>query len=983
MKKLFTTLNVLLVAAATMAQVPSYVPTNGLVGYWPFNGNANDESGNGNNGTVNGATLTTDRFGNPNAAYHFEDIGSGMSLIQGNSYLQGDYTLTFWFKTDQTQLQRILDYRTTCLGGTEQRYTYVLDNDQVRHGYVGNGSPSGYTYGDFTYGEWQNVTFVREGSVGRLYVNGAVVDTHTSPLVNITTSTTLVVSSESPCISLFGQNDRRFIGDLDDMGIWSRALTEQEISDINSSNQSCSLTILADASTTICFGDSVQLTANTNCSGETLIEDFESYTVGNSLNGSGDWTSYNGLCSPTIFNSGGTHGQTARAISCATGQGASLSYNFNFSSNSQFYLQYQGRVVQGDDLAGAAAGIILLDQSGGPTYLYFGMGSGYQDPINLYIRSEGQPTTIFSTANLTFGTWYDIRIEVDLSFINQGGGFGLATLKYKEENSNIWLTDPALSDVEIGLTSPQLIDQLQAVIGGFSSKRGEMDNIVLSGCSNQQYQWSNQEATQTIIVSPTQTTTYSVTVTQGGNTCTEDITINVVNPTATITASGATTFCSGGSVTLTASAGSSYLWSNGQTSQSITVGQSGNYSVTVTTNGCSATSAVTSVTVNPTPSAAVTASGPTTFCSGGSVTLTAQGTGSYLWSNGETTQSITVSQSGNYSVTVTSNGCSATSGATAVTVNATPAASITPVGSTTFCQGGFVVLQAAGGGTYQWNTGAQSSSISVSQSGTYVVQVSQNGCTASAQQVVTVNPLPTVTLQPLSNLCQNATAVTLGGGMPMGGTYTVNGTPTNTLDPAVTGSGTQTVGYSYTDNNGCSNSATQSITVNAVPNVTLSGLNTNYALSDAPAQLTGTPTGGVYNGSGVSNGIFDPAAAGLGTHGVSYAVVDGNGCVGVAAFCTTVDINVNIGGSNIDTDGGVNVYPNPSNGQFMLELQQIEGVVSYTVYDARGREVRFGSLVAGGSRTQHGLDLSTEAKGLYTLRLQTTNGTITQKLVKE
>ena len=54
-----------------IAQVPSYVPTNGLAGYWPFTGNANDVSGNGNNGTNNGATLTTDRFGNANSAYSF------------------------------------------------------------------------------------------------------------------------------------------------------------------------------------------------------------------------------------------------------------------------------------------------------------------------------------------------------------------------------------------------------------------------------------------------------------------------------------------------------------------------------------------------------------------------------------------------------------------------------------------------------------------------------------------------------------------------------------------------------------------------------------------------------------------------------------------------------------------------------------------------------------------------------------------------
>ena len=68
LKKLLL-LSVLLIAGSSFGQVPNYVPTNGLLGWWPFNGNANDESGNGNDGTVNGATLTTDRFGVSNKAY--------------------------------------------------------------------------------------------------------------------------------------------------------------------------------------------------------------------------------------------------------------------------------------------------------------------------------------------------------------------------------------------------------------------------------------------------------------------------------------------------------------------------------------------------------------------------------------------------------------------------------------------------------------------------------------------------------------------------------------------------------------------------------------------------------------------------------------------------------------------------------------------------------------------------------------------------
>ena len=74
-RKLLTLVIAIVTFAVTNMQaqtLPSYVPTNGLVGYWGFNGNANDQSGNGNNGTVNGATLTTDRNGNANSAYSFD-----------------------------------------------------------------------------------------------------------------------------------------------------------------------------------------------------------------------------------------------------------------------------------------------------------------------------------------------------------------------------------------------------------------------------------------------------------------------------------------------------------------------------------------------------------------------------------------------------------------------------------------------------------------------------------------------------------------------------------------------------------------------------------------------------------------------------------------------------------------------------------------------------------------------------------------------
>src|SRR5262249_14273297 len=153
--------------------------------------------------------------------------------------------------------------------------------------------------------------------------------------------------------------------------------------------------------------------------------------------------------------------------------------------------------------------------------------------------------------------------------------------------------------------------------------------------------------------------------------------------------------------------------------RSISVNSSGSFTVQVTdNNGCqSLASAPVTVTVNPLPLAAVTPSGPTTFCAGGSVTLDAGGSfASYLWNNGATTRSISVNSSGSFTVQVTdANGCqSLASAPVTVTVNPLPLAAITPSGPTTFCAGGSVTLDAgAGFVSYLWNNGATTPSISV------------------------------------------------------------------------------------------------------------------------------------------------------------------------------------------------------------------------------------------------------------------------------
>ncbi|MDB4655628.1 T9SS type A sorting domain-containing protein [Flavobacteriales bacterium] len=311
--------------------------------------------------------------------------------------------------------------------------------------------------------------------------------------------------------------------------------------------------------------------------------------------------------------------------------------------------------------------------------------------------------------------------------------------------------------------------------------------------------------------------------------------------------------------------------------------------------------------------------------------------------------------------------------------------SVSTSGITTFCQGGDVQLTAPAGYDYMWSTNEITQSIVVNSTGTYTVEVIDGACSETSQSVsVTVLSNPTVSLSPFSAICENALAIPLSGGSPSGGSFTVNGNSATELDPSVTGSGAQTIAYTYTDQNNCSGSASQNAMVNGVPNVTLSGLNTSYSLSDNPTVLTATPSGGFFNGNGVANGMFDPAAAGLGTHGIMYTVVDGNGCVGGQALCTTVDLNVNVGGSNIGTDGGgIDVYPNPSNGLFSITVDGIDGIINMIVYDSRGREIISESMVLNGQKSINDIDLNNYSDGVYTLQLSSKSGNYTTKLVKK
>jgi len=221
---LLTAVATLGLTAATMAQsVPSYVPTNGLVGWWPFNGNANDERGSGNNGTVNGATLTLDRYGNVNSAYGFSNSNIEVnhnSLFGFNQ--NGSFTVSFWYNSNSSDpLQHLIGKRP--LNSNIFNWQFLWMNPSLS---FGSGIGVNYYDGVFSnqnleIGIWTNVIGIYYNGAWNIYFNGVL----------NSTSNGIFASPDIPCSLFFGNsgNNIGFNGDLDDIGIWNRALTQQEI----------------------------------------------------------------------------------------------------------------------------------------------------------------------------------------------------------------------------------------------------------------------------------------------------------------------------------------------------------------------------------------------------------------------------------------------------------------------------------------------------------------------------------------------------------------------------------------------------------------------------------------------------------------------------------------------------------------------------------------------------------------------------------
>ena len=450
---------------------------------------------------------------------------------------------------------------------------------------------------------------------------------------------------------------------------------------------------------------------------------------------------------------------------------------------------------------------------------------------------------------------------------------------------------------------------------------------------------------------------------------------HTIAATATINSSGPLSICGGGSVTLTANSGASYLWTpGGQTTQSVTVSSAGSYTVAVTNvSGVSVTSLPAIVTISSSVfQPTVTANGSTTFCAGGSVILTSSVSGSYLWSNGATTQSISVVSSGNYSVTAGNGSCSATS--VPVNVNANSSSQIpviTAGGSLNLCSGSQLVLTSSAANGYLWSNGATTRSIAIASPGNYFVRT-YSGPNCSAQSVVqTVTQpapptIPVITANGSLTLTSTHQTVTLTSSASASYLWS-----TGEMTRAITVDLPGTYRSTVTDTNGCTaTSAPVSVNANGcvtppIPSIIVVG--SKIISNGQTVTLTSTSaTRYLWSNGATTNSI---TVSDSGTYFVK--TFNSGDCFSTSLPVNIImmpDENVAVPEMRDKIQGKVDfsLFPNPAVDELNILISaETEKEINLKLMDLTGREIQNRVIMAIAGENRLVIDVSNLTRGIY------------------
>lgn len=646
----------------------------------------------------------------------------------------------------------------------------------------------------------------------------------------------------------------------------------------------------------------------------------------------------------------------------------------------------------------------------------------YTNPtVNIF--PAGSVTTCNNSSVLSVNTGPGYAIQ----WLNNGAPINGATnVTYNVTSSGLYsayvangscAVTSSVTQVNLGIGAPVITAGATTICAGANTT---LSAPVVGGST---YQWYRNGILQsgavnsTFLVSSAGNYYCYVTAPGGCSGNSNTIVLSVVNnPTPAISYSSPNSFCSPGYVVLNSNtfSGVSLQWQknsvniNGATNQTYIASSSGSYKVIQTANGCSKTAPAVSVTNATSVTAAIAANGPTTFCSGGSVTLSVNNaiTGyNYQWLDngvnitGATSATYVATTSGSYSCVVSASCGSATSNIIIVSGTGITA-SVSPSGTVVTCSGSTVNLSAntGPGYVYQWLidgnpiSGATSSTYSTSASGNYSVQINSScgNAVSSVTSVSISNPIATITPSNSVTICAGtSTTFAANSGYSYSYQWLRNGL-------ALTGATLQT--YAASSNGTYSVRITQggvctvtspavilSVTNNPVPSITPSST-TSICAGQNVLFTSSTFSGIAYQWQ--KNSV-DIAGATVQTYNATSAGAyrvkqTANGCT-KSSPATSVIVNCRLASvNNYESDyKDANVYPNPFSDVYYIELNSIESIVySLVVTDIAGRIIRSEEIIVKEGLNKFQQNLSAARPGVYFMRLLNGKEDYQFKLIK-
>lgn len=801
--KRFTLLAILLCLAVNLfAQtIPSYVPGCGLRAWYPFTGNAIDSTLHGNDGTVYGATLTTDRFGHPNSAYYFNGISNYIYIppattLPTSLYIPGSLSISAWVQTSDYSHggQEQIFWRGDNVSAHDQYMLFIVGGSIALRRDVGTGSTT--TELDYpTAGidaTWHHfvATYDSVSGVMCIYKDGSLVATAVEPGIESYTTTTFfnVIGAVN-----FSPAWQYFLGKIDDIGVWSRALSVCEVRELYYSTAG------------ICLADTSHSRRDTSSCGPILLTgrtDYINHTWSTSATGTAIsattsgiyWVrSYNDNCheafdtfNVTISPTDSTHNHSFYNV-CSAAAPLSLSAPSGFSS----YLWNTGATTPG--ISVNTSGTYWVLASGGcsiqrdtffvtitPTDTIFrhrdttvcsavptmqlNAPSGYSS-YSWSTGSTANNITISASGTYWVQSVIGCNVAIDtfvVSLFFTDTTYQSSTVSPCSSALPVTLTGPAgylTYHWNTGASSASINTSIAGIywVYAINSCGVLADTFHVSVINNDttynstdsakcifdgtialnapagytDYLWNTGSSSTTL--NAWGPGIYWVYATSGCSTLVDTFHVSFISDDTTYRHTD-TAVCAGlGAITLAVAPGyTSYYWNTGSIASFITISLPGDYWVYERIAECHLQ--VDSFTVSFKPLPLVSLGSDTIICSGTSITLTSsQPPGAtYLWSNGSTTADINLSQAGPVTLTVTLNGCSTTDTIN-IDVISVPQCSLGP--DTVICNQSYITLAVnVPGNNYTWSGGSNGTTLDVNESGVYWCTIA-NECGSSTDSV--------------------------------------------------------------------------------------------------------------------------------------------------------------------------------------------------------------------------------------------------------